>query len=49
MKVIEKKKTKVLHCIQKKTYPLASGGNLVTTFPISAPGKSTNFPPSSRC
>lgn len=28
----------------KKTYPEASGGNLTTTFPISAPGSSTNFP-----
>ena len=26
------------------TYPEASGGNLVTTLPISAPGRSTNLP-----
>lgn len=25
-------------------YPDASGGNLTMTFPISAPGRSTNFP-----
>ena len=32
-----------------KTHPLASGGNRTTTFPISAPGKSTNFPSSFVC
>jgi len=32
-------------CIKQiGTNPLASGGNLTTTFPISAPGNSTNFP-----
>ena len=30
----------------EEPYPEASGGNLVTTFPISAPGSSTNFPTS---
>ena len=29
------------------THPLASGGNLTTTFPSSAPGRSMNRPPSS--
>lgn len=27
-----------------KTYPEASGGKRTTTFPISAPGRSINFP-----
>ena len=27
-------------------YPEASGGNLTTTFPLSAPGSSTNLPTS---
>lgn len=31
---------------QIKPYPLASGGKRTTTFPISAPGNSTNFPTS---
>lgn len=32
----------------KLSYPLASGGNLTTTLPISAPGSSMNFPSSFR-
>lgn len=30
--------------VKNYTNPLASGGNLTTTFPISAPGSSMNLP-----
>ena len=37
--------TEIIYSIT--THPLASGGNLTTTFPSSAPGRSMNRPPSS--